>query len=385
MKTFGLLGLSFYDPNKGCEALTYTFLNMLKSIYPDEELDLICIGRSNDLGRIPEFFPQFHFRCHYLNIFSPISWYNTYKVIKTCDCVFDASYGDGFTGIYGTRRNFVQAMRKQLPIWAEKPLFLLPQTYGKYKFPFKSWSVGLIKKSSLAYARDEETAKTVGAFVKTTSDMAFGLPYDKNMFKFDGSKRRFGVNVSSLLWDDNTRGRFNLTIDYKEFYHKLINNLLEKDFEVHLIGHVIDKRNYNSSENDYRILELLKKEYGNEVTLAPAFDTAIEAKSYISNMDFFLGSRMHSTIGAISSGVKTIPLAYCHKFKALYSKIQYPFFIEATKLSTEEALEIINIWIEEPQILEEYGRKSVNNAISYLDEFLNDLQSTLAKYNLKSK
>ena len=50
------------------------------------------------------------------------------------------------------------------------------------------------------------------------------------------------------------------------------------------------------------------------------FKTAIQAKSYISNMDVFLGSRMHSTIGAISSGVATIPLSYAYKFEALYKE-----------------------------------------------------------------
>lgn len=377
MKTFGLLGLSFLDPNKGCEALTYTFLTMLRRIYPSEELNLICIGRSDELGKIPEFFPDMNFTCHFLHIYNPLSWYETYKVIKTCDCVFDASYGDGFTGIYGTRRNFVQALRKQLPIWSNTPLILLPQTYGKYKFPFSTWSKRLIKKATLAYARDEETAKAIGSFVKVTSDMAFGLPYNKDAYSFCGERKRFGMNVSSLLWDDSTRGRFNLTVDYKEFYRQLISFLLDNDFEIHLIGHVIDKKRYESGENDYRVLEGIKKEYGDKVILAPAFDTPIEAKSYISNMDIFLGSRMHSTIGAISSGVTTLPFSYCHKFEALYSKIDYPYIIEATKWSTKAALEITKEWITNPEQIRVQGLRATAIAKKNLDIFETELTRTL--------
>ena len=43
MKRIGLLGLTFSDPNKGCEALTYTFLNMLRSAYPRKDIEIICI------------------------------------------------------------------------------------------------------------------------------------------------------------------------------------------------------------------------------------------------------------------------------------------------------------------------------------------------------
>ena len=144
MKRIGLLGLTFSDPNKGCEALTYTFLNILRKLNDSQKIEVVCIWNSNDLGQIPNYFPEIKFEAYVLNIYDLSSWIGAYTKIKTCDCVFDASYGDGFTGIYGTRRNFVQAFRKQLVVWAHKPLFLLPQTYGKYKHPFKRWSISLI-------------------------------------------------------------------------------------------------------------------------------------------------------------------------------------------------------------------------------------------------
>ena len=38
----GFLGLTFTDPNKGCEALTYTFLNMLREFYREKKLEIVC-------------------------------------------------------------------------------------------------------------------------------------------------------------------------------------------------------------------------------------------------------------------------------------------------------------------------------------------------------
>ena len=378
----GFLGLTFTDPNKGCEALTYTFLNMLREFYQGKQLEIVCFMRSDDFGKVPEAYPEFKFKCHILNICNLLSWLSVYQEIKECACVFDGSYGDGFTGIYGTRRNFVQCLRKQMVISAKKPLYLLPQTYGSYKFPFKKWSVNLIKKADFAYARDEKTAKEVGSFVKVTSDMAFGLPYDKTAYHFD-AKKKFGINVSSLLWDDNTRGRFGLSIDYKMFYRTLITDLIQNgEYQVHIIPHVIDHKHYEAGENDYRICCELEKEFKGNVILAPAFETAIQAKSYISNMDIFLGSRMHSTIGAISSGVATIPLSYAYKFEALYSHIQYPYVINARVVTTEEALKMTKQWMNEVDTLKEAGKIAVNHALDELVDFKKNLQESLKSNHL---
>lgn len=382
MKKIGLLGLTFTDPNKGCEALTYSFISMLQRFFKNEPIEVLCIWNSGDLGQIPRYFPNITFKAFILDIYSIKSWWNVFKEIRTCDCVFDASYGDGFTGIYGAKRNFVQALRKQLVISAHIPLFLLPQTYGKYKFPFVRWSNNLIKKAALAYARDEDTAKSVGNFVRITSDMAFLLPFDKEKYIMSENKK-IGINLSSLLWDNEYSKKFNLTVDYKKFYKELINYLVSQtEYEVHLIPHVLDVEHPNAPENDFRVLENIKKEYGNKVILAPAFETAIEAKSYICHMDVFLGSRMHATIGAISSGVTTIPFSYAHKFETLYSYINYPYVISATKWSTNEALTKAKEWINNPIPLYERGIQSVGFAKQNLMEFEKDLRKTLDEFNL---
>ena len=380
---FGLMSLSFKDANKGCEALTFSFLRILQDMYDEEELEVVCITATDDLGKIPSVFPDLHTSTVILDIRSVGSWMRAYREIKKMDAVFDASYGDGFTGIYGVARNGIQVLRKQIVYWAGKPLFLLPQTYGKYRFPFRSWSRRMIRKASLAYARDDTAQLVAGCGVKTTSDMAFMLPYDKNLFHFESGRKKFGINVSSLLWDFETGKWFNLTVNYREFYQQLIAYLLsETDYEVHLIPHVIDKQHYEAPENDCRTCDELAELFPGKVTIAPAFDTAMEAKSYISNMDIFMGSRMHSTIGAISSGVTTIPFSYAHKFESLYKKIGYDYIISATKLTTDEALTQIKEWIAHPAELSERGSQAVAKAKNNVIEFQKDLETTLQRLHL---
>lgn len=380
MMKFGLMGLSFQDPNKGCEALTFTFLTMLQDICNPNDFEIVCFRDTDEMGKIPEFFPHMKIRVHVLNVYSLNSWVSAYKEIKKLDAVFDGSYGDGFTGIYGTRRNGIQVFRKQIVYWAGKPLFLLPQTYGKYKFPFRTLSKKMISKAALAYARDDTAKMVPECGVKTTSDMAFMLPFNKKHFKFENGKKKFGINVSSLLWDKETAGRFNLKVDYRLFYKELITYILkETDFQVHLIPHVIDERRYDAPENDCRTCDELAKLYLGEVTVAPSFSSALEAKSYISNMDIFMGSRMHSTIGAISSGVVTIPFSYCHKFESLYSRIGYQYILSATRLTTDEALQQIKMWISNPEPLRLNGETAVAIAKGNLLSFKEDLKDSITK------
>ena len=383
MVKFGLMGLSFKDPNRGCEALTFTFLRMLQEICEGVEYEITCFRDTNDLGKIPEFFPNLKISVHILNIYSLSSWISAYNRIKTLDAVFDGSYGDGFTGIYGTRRNGIQVLRKQIVYWAGKPLFLLPQTYGKYKFPFKSWSRRIIQNAELAYARDDTAKMVDGCSLKTTSDMAFMLPFDRSLFKLGDETNKFGINVSSLLWDEDTAARFDLTVNYHQFYEQLIEFLLnETDYEVHLIPHVIDEKRYDAPENDCRTCDELAALFQGKVTVAPAFGSALEAKSYICNMDIFMGSRMHSTIGAISSGVVTIPFSYCHKFESLYSKIGYQYVLSATRLTTDEALSTIKQWILNPLPLKKNGDEAVAKAKNELQLFKEDLKSVIYRIGI---
>lgn len=380
---FGLMCLSFKDSNKGCEALTYTFLKMLQELYDKDDFEVICFTASEDLGKVPSFFPEMKMRYHVFDIHNIKSWLQAYQTIKTMDAVFDGSYGDGFTGIYGAARNGVQVMRKQIVYWAGKPLFLLPQTFGKYKFPFGKWSKKIIRDAALAYARDDTAKMVSGCNVKTTSDMAFLLPYDKSLYQFDERKKKIGIGVSSLLWDNSTGDRFNLTVNYRQFYHDLITYLLEEtEYQVHLIPHVVDKEHYDAPENDCRSCDELAKMFPDKVIVAPAFDTALEAKSYIANMDLFMGSRMHSTIGAISSGVTTIPFSYAHKFESLYSKIGFEYVLSATKLSTEDALNQIKGWIKNPAPIKTNGERAVERAKHNVELFQQDLKETLLRKKL---
>lgn len=343
----GLFGFDFISSNKGCEALTYTFLSMMERICGEKKLYVYNFTYNKTLGMIPEQFPEIEFKQCSINLKNPKYWKKAFGLLKTCDMFFDATFGDGFSDIYGQKWNIKTDLIKQMVIWSGTSLVLVPQTYGPYSNPIlKKWAMRLIRKADLVYSRDDLSAKIVreqsGVEIKVGSDMAFKLPYDRTKYKIGNEKINIGINISSLLWDSQwaKENHFGLTVDYEQYHVKILEWLMEQSkYKIHIIPHVIDFEQPDARENDYRVCLQLKKKYGDRIEIAPPFNTPIEAKSYIANMNIFIGSRMHATIGAISSGVATIPFSYSRKFEGLFGNLDYPYVISARKFSLEEALE----------------------------------------------
>ncbi len=85
---------------------------------------------------------------------------------------------------------------------------------------------------------------------------------------------------------------------------------------MHLIGHVISES--SDIEDDYKANLKIKEEFSS-VIVAPKFSSPIEAKSYISNMDYFYrGVECTHVLPLFSSGVPVVPIAYSRKFSGLF-------------------------------------------------------------------
>lgn len=362
----GLMGFDFTSPNKGCEALTYSFINMLTECFDN---DIVIVNFSyGSLGNFPSKYPSIRFSVRRPQIKNPLDWAKLREEMSKLDMIFDVTFGDGFSDIYGKMWNVTTNMLKELAIRSGKPLIILPQTYGPYKNKFlKQWAVHIVKKCNSAYSRDTASAlemnKMCSEKVKVLTDMAFALPYDKRKFSIDRTKINIGINVSSLLWDSSyaKENKFGLKTEYKMFITELIKVLLDKGgYSVHLIPHVVDAEKYDSTENDVRACDCVKELFADreDVICAPAFENPIDAKSYIANMAVFIGARMHATIGAVSAGVATIPFAYSKKFKTMFGNLNYKYVIEAKSMVTSESLEQAITWVSDYTSLRDEARSA---------------------------
>lgn len=349
MTKVALLGFGAGSSNMGCVALTYSFVEMLKNICDCNDLEIHVYGYEG-LGKIQELYPEIKFIYHRLHLKKISYCLKMKKEFDQMDCIFDVTFGDGFSDIYGKKWNAITDLAKQIAINSKTPFVLLPQTYGPYyQFYLRKWAHILIKKADKAYSRDAISAKEVnsviGDKVVEATDLAFLLPFNKDIYSFEDNKFKIGFNVSSLLWFGGHSDTIHLGIDYKEYCKQVIDYCInEKNYDVFIIPHVIDNENYDAGENDVKACTELHNMIP-ETVMAPSFNTPIEAKSYISNMDIFLGARMHATIGALSSGVPCIPLSYSKKFEGLFGNLDYPYVVSAITENTKTAVDMTKEYI----------------------------------------
>lgn len=372
-----LIGFDTDCPNKGCEALTYSFLGILRKFHINK-LEIFIFG-DGKLGVVPKEFPEFIFHSFCIKLKSIFQILKIKRLFSNMDYIFDVTYGDGFSDIYGKKWNFRTDFVKNLAIHSHSKLVLMPQTYGPFSSKFlKAKALKIIKKSYLAFARDDDSAEEYNsalnaAKIISVTDMAFSLPFISCRHGVS-SKVKIGINISSLLWYREHSDQIILKLNYHKLMIDLIQQFNSSKYEVHLIPHVIDLQNFSSLENDSRVCKEIHKEFPNSI-LAPDFHTPIEAKNYISQMDLFFGSRMHSTIASLSSGVVTIPIAYSKKFKGLFGSLGYPYFIDCTIESNESALLKINGFLSSLNELKKAQNYTLENVKKKTEKFENDLIS----------
>lgn len=379
MIDIGVMGLVFNSGNKGCAALGYSFLQIIESIVKELNIDV----RLNIFS--PVHIYKYMLKPGYRSPFFPRGDYENLKftlvplekagfsfmtkiAMKRCKVIFDFTAGDSFSDIYGEERFFTDLLYKNMALSYTK-LVLGSQTYGPYKNEaVKTAALQVINNAYEVFSRDQKSSNFIEQNTKrkaiTTSDIAFEMKYSvTNELKHTEGKIKLGINPSGLLWSGGYTGnnQFSLTVDYKKYLIQLITKLLETEkYEIHLIPHVFTA-NPKIVDNDLIACKALKLRFP-ELVMAPCYELPMDVKAYISQMDVFLGARMHATIAAVSTGVATIPFSYSQKFEGLYSSIQYPCVLTAAKLTTEEAMEQSMNWIEDYQNLRTAARVSAKIA-----------------------
>lgn len=351
----GLISHLVKDFNLGCSALAISNIKLMDEIFSKEDITVeyvVILAEPKEEIDLKEYTSldgitknKFIYRTYprLKPILKNPFLLSKTKAFEDCDYIVDICGGDGYTDNYG----LIRLLAESVPVYGAKkkntPVIFAPQTIG----PFNTAIGKFIAKQTLnnlnaLFVRDKASYNCcqelkLNKDIIQVIDVAFALPFDK-IDKIE-SKFKVGINVSGLLYSGgyNRKNYFGLSFSYSEFIIKLL-DILTKDnqIEVHLIPHVISDE--VEVEDDYRACEKLSRIYP-KCILAPKFKTAKEAKSYISGMDLFSGARMHATIGATSSGVPVIPVAYSRKFNGLYDTLEYPYYIDAkAKITCEEAI-----------------------------------------------
>lgn len=389
-RKIGLVSHLIRDYNLGCSALAISNIKIMDEVFEQYGVDVeyvVILSEPKESIDLKEYtslsgFTENKFSYRTYPRLKPIlkkPWLlKKTKAFEGLDYVIDLCGGDGYTDIYG----LIRILAESVPVFGAKykkvPTFFAPQTIGPFNTFFGRMIARITLKNLKAiFVRDVNSldcCKKIGLGKKSIQviDVAFALPYTKK--KIENGKFNVGINISGLLYNGgyNRDNYFNLSISYRDYVHKLIEMLLKEDnIQIHLVPHVIEAN--EGVDDDYSICKKIHEQYP-DCVLPEKFSTASEAKSYISGMDVFSGARMHSTIGAISSGVPVIPIAYSRKFNGLYDTLKYPYYIDAkASITIAEALNIFKQYLEDIEKLKAAVEVAKGIYIKNLEEYKDKL------------
>jgi polysaccharide pyruvyl transferase WcaK-like protein len=257
--------------------------------------------------------------------------------VAEADFVGNIRGGDSFADIYGLRRFLRGTIPNLMMMAMGVDLVLLPQTYGPFRTRLARRLAGAVMGSARRiYARDAESLAVAREILESrrravplfaSPDVAFALdarpPADPEITPGLPDPRGLlvGLNVSGLLYIGgfNRKNMFGFRSPYDETIRLLVNRLMERpEVRLLLVPHVFG----SSAETDegacLSVFEWGNGRFPGRVHRVAAEYDQGEIKGIVGGCDFFVGSRMHACIGALSQGIPTIAIAYSRKFKGVF-------------------------------------------------------------------
>lgn len=422
-----LLGASLNSGNLGVGALSESSIKVILNRWPDADITLVGSGykprqhylsvAGNDIcveilpmrfstnPFLPYHFLSFAF-CSLLMKVLPGSRAKDallkrnphFRSFYEMDLAVDITGGDSFSDIYGFRRFFLGFLRKWLIIFSGKRLVLLPQTYG----PFNRWITKVLAKyilnrANAVYSRDilgKEYVKRLldedseAGKVQFTPDVAFILDSQRPTSVDVGSLSDVrtdrsivvGLNVSGLLYNgcharNNT---FGLKTDYRQTTARIIDSLMARDdILVLLVPHVFTPIGHFESDvaacRD--VYDKLPAKNRDRVFVVSGSYGPGQIKYIISRCDFFLGSRMHACIAALSQSIPAIGLAYSKKFRGVFESVGVEeLVIDMRKCGQDEILTAIDNAFEKREAITERLRRTIPGAQARILNMFRDFE-----------
>lgn len=367
-----IMGAALDTGNRGVSALSSSIIKLILQVHPDADISLFIGNKSSapqmlnaPSGKIQlnivnhRLSPKSELKRHLLWIFfiaclqKIIPVYSVkMRLIRSnpvlshlwdADFIGDIHGGDSFSDIYGQIRYISGILPLLVVLLLGKKLILLPQTYGPYKsFMSRKIAKLILKKAYHIISRDKEGLEVVKQIVgkgdgnitvKFCPDVAFVLDAAKSdnveinpPLPQQKSFSLIGFNVNGLLYNGGyTRDNmFGLKYDYKLFARNLILALAtDPSNHILLIPHTFGPAgNINSDPDASRdIIDQLDASYKDRVHIVVGEHDQFAIKGIIGLADFFIGSRMHACIAALSQGIPTIGVAYSRKFVGVFESV----------------------------------------------------------------
>jgi colanic acid/amylovoran biosynthesis protein len=324
-----------------------------------------------------------------------ISSYNRWlHYITQATFIGSINGGDSFSDIYGFTRFLLGIFPLITAILLKKDFVLLPQTYGPFK-SIVSKSIGcfILRKASQVYTRDKGKTNTICSTIisnietKVTfcADVAFCLMPEKmkmanvvDSYRHLSSDRLVGFNISGLLLGGGYKkvNTFGMVDDYGVTVLTSIKAILENGFTVVLIPHCygVPGGINNDREACWTIFSMLSSEEKKNVFIPNIPADVHIVKGVIGETDFFIGSRMHSCIAALSQGIPSMAIAYSDKFIGVFASVGMDdMVIDGRRVTSAETVDRIVTGLRERNSTKQHLQKRIEGIIKEIDQVFFEL------------
>lgn len=251
-------------------------------------------------------------------------FFNTFfkRTIKNVKIVAALNGGDGLTDLYGEVLLNSRLPEINLAIELNIPFIIMPQTIGPFLNEVnKDRIITLLKRADRIYVRDDnfidELNKHNLPYTKTKDLSYFMKPQP---FEIEIKKPCVGINVSGLAYSNkfgNLAGQFD---NYPQIIIELIKRFQERNYNIYIIPHSYNVNKPEVNNDDMESSKLFYDSLYNKkgVYFVERDLISPQLKYLISQMDFFVGTRMHANFAAIFTNTPAFGLAYSYKFKSAF-------------------------------------------------------------------
>lgn len=423
-----LFGASLETGNLGVSALTESAIKVILTRWPDAEISLIGLdsvggecriklsGREVCIKKMPirfckNIFLPNHFCVLFLYGFltrifrwqwlhKALADRNPYfKALTEAELAADITGGDSFSDIYGMRRFILGFLHKWLVGVFQKKLILFPQTYGPFnRYVTKILARRILNYTTVIYSRDQSGISYVKKLLNTENtdgkirflyDLGFVLdsrrPESRNINSLEQIKAKnralIGLNVSGLLSHGGYSGdnRFNLMVDYPALIKSVIELFMGYgDTAVLLVPHVFTLQQPDMESDAAacgEVFEQTAKKYKDRIFLVHNYCNQNEIKYIIGLCSFFIGSRMHACIAALSQGIPAVGLAYSKKFAGVFESVGVgELVVDMRQHTQEEILTAIRTAFEKQKVIRDRLRSIIPDVQAEILSIFKDFQ-----------
>lgn len=236
----------------------------------------------------------------------------------------------------------------------------------------------VLKKMDFVFAREKITESYLSDVLPKNKfalipDMAFMLEYEKINFEFLNkykSNKIFGITVRNWNFPNSN----NKSQSQDNYINSVVNMMINYIKKYDAIFVFIPQVTVSTGDDTLvaRIVkQRLPKECEDHFIIRTDDWSPSQIKSLINQMDFFVGTRMHSNIFATSAFVPTTAIAYEKKTNGIMETVGLEdYIVEIDSITAEELISTIDLMIKNSKKIKKHLEESIpkiqNNIIEIL-------------------